>query len=44
MKTRDLKLEFNKPWLEDETDVDSYVEKMKEALLREIRDGKRIQI
>lgn len=44
VKTRDIKLEFNKPWLEDETDVNSYVAKMKEALLKEIRDGKRIQI
>ena len=44
VKTRDLQLDFNKPWLEDERDVDSYMKKMKDALLKEIRDGKRIQI
>lgn len=44
IKTRDLQLDFNKPWLEDESDVDTYVQKMKDALLIEIRDGKRIQI
>ena len=44
IKTRDLQLDFNKPWLEDETDVDTYMQKMKEALLKEIKNGKRIQI
>jgi hypothetical protein len=44
VKIRDLQLDFNKPWLEDETDVDKYIDKMKEALLKEVRDGKRIQI
>jgi len=44
VKTRDLQLDFNKPWLADEDDVDTYIQKMRDALLVEIRDGKRIQI
>ena len=35
---------FNKAWLADESDVDRYLESMREALLAEIRNGKRIQI
>jgi len=44
VKTRDLQLDFNKPWLEDETDVNSYIKKMEKALFREINNGKKIQI
>jgi len=44
IKARDLQLNFNKPWLENETDVDDYIEKMKEVFLKEIKNGKRIQI
>jgi len=44
IKARDLQLNFNKPWLENETDVDNYIEKMKEVFLKEIKNGKRIQI
>jgi len=35
---------FDKAWLADETDVERYLESMREALLDEIRKGKRIQI
>jgi len=39
-----LKVPFNAAWLADETDVDRYLASMREALLEEIRQGKRIQI
>ena len=35
---------FDKAWLADEADVEHYLESMREALLEEIRKGKRIQI
>jgi len=41
---RSIKVVFNKAWLADESDVDSYLASMREALLTEIRGGKRIQI
>lgn len=42
--SRAVKISFEKAWLADETDVDRYLEAMREALLEEIRKGKRIQI
>ena len=39
-----VKVSFDKAWLADETDVERYLESMREALLDEIRKGKRIQI
>ena len=39
-----VKVSFGKAWLADETDVDRYLEAMREALLEEIRKGKRIQV
>jgi len=41
---RAAKVSFNKPLLADEADVDSYLKSMREALLKEIRQGKRIQV
>jgi len=41
---RSIKVVFEKAWLADESDVDSYLVSMREALLTEIRSGKRIQI
>ena len=41
---RSIKIPFNKAWLADESDVERYLESMREALLAEIRNGKRIQI
>ncbi len=41
---RSIKVFFKKAWLADESDVDSYLASMREALLSEIRSGKRIQI
>ncbi len=42
--SRSVRVSFEKAWLADETDVDRYLESMREALLDEIRKGKRIQI
>ncbi|NDY73873.1 BREX system P-loop protein BrxC [Desulfobacter hydrogenophilus] len=42
--SRSVKVSFEKAWLADETDVDGYLASMREALLEEIRKGKRIQI
>jgi hypothetical protein len=42
--SRSVKVSFDKAWLADETDVERYLESLREALLEEIRKGKRIQI
>ena len=44
ISSRSVKVPFDKPWLADETDVERYLESMREALLGEIRKGKRVQI
>lgn len=41
---RAVKVAFDKAWLADESDVEHYLESMREACLAEIRRGKRIQI
>lgn len=42
--SRSIQVLFDKAWLADESDVERYLEAMREALLVEIRSGKRIQI
>lgn len=42
--SRAVRVSFDKAWLADESDVERYLESMREALLIEIRKGKRIQI
>ena len=42
--SRNINIAFDKAWLVNENDVDTYLEAMREALLEEIRKGKRIQI
>ncbi|MBD3725101.1 MAG: hypothetical protein IE890_09475, partial [Arcobacter sp.] len=44
VSSRTLKIDYNKPWLSDENDVENYIELMKKALLKEIKDGKRVQV
>lgn len=44
LSVRKINVAFSKAWLNDKTDVDRYLESMREALLEEIRKGKRIQI
>lgn len=42
--SKSLNINYTKAWLADEDDVNSYLEKMREALLKEINNGKRIQV
>jgi energy-coupling factor transporter ATP-binding protein EcfA2 len=42
--SRSVRVSFDKAWLADESDVERYLKSMREALLDEIRKGKRIQI
>jgi len=44
ISSRSVKVPFDRAWLASETDVDRYLKSMREALLDEIRKGKRIQI
>ena len=41
---RKIRVSFDKAWLADEADVDQYLQQLREALLKEIHKGKRIQI
>lgn len=41
---KSVSVSFEKAWLADEADVDKYIDSLREALLKEIRSGKRIQI
>jgi len=41
---RSIQIAFEKAWLADESDVELYLESMREALLAEINKGNRIQI
>ncbi len=42
--SRAVEVPFEKAWLADEDDVDHYLKSMRDALLEEIRKGRRIQI
>ena len=44
VSSRNIPVEFDKAWLADEADVSNYLESMRKALLKAIRDGKRVQI
>jgi len=39
-----LRISFDKPWLADESDVERYLDSVRDALLKEIYEGKRIQV
>lgn len=39
-----LQVSFNKAWLADESDVDAYLNLLKQAMMQAIEDGKRIQV
>ncbi|NCO65434.1 MAG: BREX system P-loop protein BrxC [Candidatus Aquicultor secundus] len=41
---KSIKVPFGKAWLADESDVDDYLKSLRDALLKEIKAGKRIQI
>jgi len=42
--SRNIRVDFDKAWLADASDVERYVESMRQALLKAISDGKRVQI
>jgi energy-coupling factor transporter ATP-binding protein EcfA2 len=42
--SRSVRVSFDKPWLADESDVERYLDSMREALLTEIRSGRRVQV
>lgn len=42
--SRSIRALFDKAWLADEADVDGYLKKLKESMMKEIAAGKRIQI
>ncbi|MEW8441904.1 MAG: BREX system P-loop protein BrxC [Candidatus Thiodiazotropha taylori] len=44
ISTRNIRVSFDKAWLVNEAEVDQYLVKLREALLKEIEEGKRIQI
>lgn len=39
-----VKVDFDQPWLTNDTEVDSYVAKLSSALKQAIQDGKRVQL
>lgn len=41
---RKLQIPFDKAWLADESDVEEYLDSMRKTLLKEIKQGKRVQI
>ena len=41
---RTIKVSYAKPWLANEAELDDYLQKQREAWLREIQAGNRVQI
>jgi len=41
---RTLQVSFDKPWLADEADLEAYLQALREAIEKEIRAGKRVQL
>jgi len=41
---RTIKVSYAKPWLTDEAELDDYLNKQREAWLKEIQAGNRVQI
>ena len=44
IQAKQIKVPFNKPWLESEQDVEHYVECYKEVLIDAIKQGKQVQL
>jgi len=42
VQAANIRVDFDKPYLTDETDVDAYVDRLRETLTKEVRAGKRI--
>jgi len=41
---RDIKVAYKKPFLDNEQDVDDYIETLKDAMIAEVKSGKRVRI
>jgi hypothetical protein len=41
---KNIQVNFRKPWLADEADIDEYLAKYRDALLEEIKQGKKVQL
>lgn len=39
-----ITVDYSKPWIENESEVEEYLSVLKKAILKEINDGKRIQV
>ena len=44
ISARAVNVDFHKPWLANEDDIEQYIEKYKEALIKAIREGKKVQL
>ena len=44
VRARNLSITYDKPWLADESDVDRYLKSLRDALLNEIQQGRKVQI
>ncbi|MCJ7529874.1 MAG: BREX system P-loop protein BrxC [Anaerolineales bacterium] len=44
ISSRSIQVHFEKAWLADEKDIDQYLEALRSALVKEINNGKRVQI
>jgi hypothetical protein len=44
ISNRSIQVHFEKAWLADEKDIDQYLEALRSALVKEIKNGKRVQI
>ena len=44
VSAKKIKVDYSKPWLSTESDVESYIEEYKKALMQAIKQGKNIQL
>ena len=44
ISAKNVRVDFHKPWLANESDVEEYLSKYREALLEEINQGKKVQL
>jgi hypothetical protein len=44
VSAKSIRVNFHKPWLADENDIDEYIAKYRDALLDEIQQGKKVQL
>jgi len=44
ISTKNVRVDYDKALLANESDVDQYLENLRKALLKELKDGKQIQV